>query len=350
MGPTGAHRVLQVHPTRRCNLKCLHCYSSSGPEVSEEMDEGVLCGAVGDAALLGFDVIAVSGGEPLLYAGLRRVLECAHGVGMRTSVTTNGMLLDERRLGVLKGACDLLAISLDGEPASHNVMRANERAFETMASRLEGVRASGLRFGFIFTLTMHNVNELDYVARFAAEQGAALLQIHPLEETGRATRELAGSRPDEIEGAYALMEVVRLRGEYGGKMVVQLDLADVEEMSAEPERVYAGEVGEPCVEEEGGEMFVCGRTGLVSPLVIETDGTVVPLSYGFGRRYALGNVNRERLGSMAARWIAGGGREAFRGLCRGVYAELTVESEPPLVNWYERVCSAAAGGREGAGS
>ncbi len=34
---TGARGVLQVHPTRRCNLTCIHCYSDSGPQARDEI-------------------------------------------------------------------------------------------------------------------------------------------------------------------------------------------------------------------------------------------------------------------------------------------------------------------------
>ena len=37
MPATGCHRFLQVHPTRRCNLRCLHCYSESGPDRRDEL-------------------------------------------------------------------------------------------------------------------------------------------------------------------------------------------------------------------------------------------------------------------------------------------------------------------------
>jgi MoaA/NifB/PqqE/SkfB family radical SAM enzyme len=75
-------------------------------------------------------------------------------------------------------------------------MCADPRAFSTMAARLEGVRRSGIPFGFIFTLTQFNLHELEWVAGFALQQGARLLQIHPLEEAGRAAERLAGARPD----------------------------------------------------------------------------------------------------------------------------------------------------------
>ena len=87
-----------------------------------------------------------------------------------TTVTTNGMLLEQRQLDVLRADCDLVAISLDGIPESHNFMRNSPRAFDEMCARLPAARLwDSLRF--IFTLTFHNVHELDWVAEFAVEQG-----------------------------------------------------------------------------------------------------------------------------------------------------------------------------------
>jgi Fe-coproporphyrin III synthase len=50
---TGERRVLQVHPTRRCNLSCLHCYSYSGPTARDELPPPLLDKLVVDAASLG---------------------------------------------------------------------------------------------------------------------------------------------------------------------------------------------------------------------------------------------------------------------------------------------------------
>ena len=77
-GPAGSLPALQIHPTRRCNLKCLHCYSESGPSVREALDVELVLGVIRDAAELGFKVLAVSGGEPLMYAPLPRLLRAAH--------------------------------------------------------------------------------------------------------------------------------------------------------------------------------------------------------------------------------------------------------------------------------
>jgi MoaA/NifB/PqqE/SkfB family radical SAM enzyme len=325
MGPTGASRILQIHPTLRCNLRCLHCYSSSGTEERTELPVGLLGDAMAAARMEGYTVVSISGGEPLMYKPLAELLERAHACGMLTTVTTNGMLLTRRHLNELAGRLDLLAISLDGPPASHNRMRASDHAFSQMESRLEGLRASGIPFGFIFTLTLRNVHELDWVARFAAEQGARLLQIHPLEEVGRARKLLAGDRPDELESAYAFLEAARLRELYAGRLTVQLDLVHGGLLRTAPERAYAAGVNPDAPLAE-----------LVSPLVIEASGLVVPLQFGFARAFALGNLREAQLGELAGRWR----RErltAFSRICRSAFDEITAPAELPFANWYEVV-------------
>ncbi len=86
-----------------------------------------------------------------------------------------------------------------------------------MAKNLEYLRQVKISFGFIFTLTLFNLDELAWVAQFAREQGARLLQVHPLEEEGRAGSELHGAAPDELEIAHAFIEVARLQKMYSGQ-------------------------------------------------------------------------------------------------------------------------------------
>ena len=324
MGPTGRSRVLQIHPTRLCNLRCLHCYSSSGPEERGGLDPALLRDALAAAAAQGYDVAGFSGGEPTLYRHLPEVLKHAHDCGMSTTVTSNGMLLDERRLDSLRGRVDLLAISLDGVPASHNQMRAHPRAFETMEAHLEGVRESGIPFGFIFTLTQHNLHELEWVAAFALAQGAKLLQIHPLEEAGRAREQLEGSRPDGIESSVAFLLATQLQQALGDQLQIQLDLVSRQHVRDSPGCFFAAG------DSDGADHPL---SELVAPLVIESDGTVVPLEHGFSRHFALGNLHQAGLTDLATTWQRHRYPE-FRRLCHAVFQDLEDDERPPLENWY----------------
>lgn len=332
-GPTGRFRIVQIHPTRSCNLRCLHCYSSSGPEVAARLDASLVRDLLTDARAEGYTVAGFSGGEPLLYRPLREVLEHARSLGLTTTVTSNGMLLDRRRLGLLEGVTDLLAISLDGVPESHDRLRDSPRAFATMASHLEDVRRSGIPFGFIFTLTQHNLDELEWVASFALEQGAALLQLHPLELVGRAADGLRAERPDATEAAWAYVAALQLQRAVGDRMRVHLDLADREVLREEPTRAFAEPEAATDPDAPLGEQL--------SPLVVETDGSVVPIQYAFPRRYVLGNLHRERLAACAERWRRGLGAD-FRDLCRRTLDELVAAETLPVTNWYERIAAQAA--------
>src|SRR5262249_16081726 len=176
---------------------------------------------------------ACAGGRTTMDEPLGELRGYARRLGMLTTVTSNGMLLDGRRLAALRGGLDLLAISLDGVPASHNRLRAHGRAFEVMEARLDEVRASGIPFGFIFTLTQYNLHELPWVAEFVLRQGARLLQIHPLEEAGRAAHQLAGARPDGIEMSFAVLAAADLRARFGDQLYVQLDVVDGELLRAQ---------------------------------------------------------------------------------------------------------------------
>jgi hypothetical protein len=79
---------------------------------------------------------------------------------------------------------------------------------------------------------------------------------------------------------------------------------------------------------------------ILSPLIIEADGTVVPIQHGFARQYALGNLRQASLKQLAANWR----REcypSFLELCRRVFDELTAPTEIPITDWYEAIASHA---------
>lgn len=334
MGPTGdVFKAIQIHPTRFCNLTCLHCYSSSGPDQRQQLPAELLMDAISGAREEGYNDAAFSGGEPILYPQLRYLLEHAKSLGMATNMVSNGMLLEGKRLEQLIGVTDLIAISLDGPPESHNRMRNSPIAFQKMSANLEGLRRSGIPFGFIFTLTMSNLHELKWVTDFALEQGAKLLQIHPLEEVGRGMKLLEGARPDEVETAFAYLQTLRLQAEIGDRMAIRIDLVDRDLLKDAAGRVYAESCGIPATDRPLSDHL--------SPLVIEQDGAVVPLQFGFGRHYQVGNLYKQSFQEMSARWKRDVAND-FKNLCLHVYEkEMGEEEDLPIFNWYEAITRAS---------
>jgi MoaA/NifB/PqqE/SkfB family radical SAM enzyme len=334
-GPTSEYRVVQVHPLLRCNLRCLHCYSESSPKQVSGLSVERLCRALDLLCEEGYNGVGISGGEPLLYDDLAQLLDHIRALGMFSTVTTNAMLVDDRRAATLRDRTNLVAVSVDGRPESHNRLRRHPRAFEQMTTGVARLKEAGVPFGFIFTLTLHNLDELSWVADFAVRQGASLLQIHPLEEVGRATSDLPGSAPDNLELARAYVEVARLQKAHVGSLAIQYDVADLDLLRARPERGFAME---PCAVCASSDAASCRLADLIAPIVIEADGGMVPLQYNFSRSYQIGHLNTDSLAQQLESWK----QEQFPrflDLCRSVYVRLLEEASPqyPFINWYSEV-------------
>lgn len=329
-GPAGLP-ILQIHPSLRCNLACRHCYSVSGPQASLELDAATVGAVVDDAAGLGYRVVSVSGGEPLVYRDLPAVLSRAKAHGMRTTVTTNGYFSRDERFRRLRGLVDVLAISLDGPPPLHDEIRGRAGAFERMVAGLDEVRAAGIPFGFIHTLTRRSFQHLGWVAEFAVRQGAALLQIHPLESAGRAATDLRGESPDDDLLARAFVFGYVLEAHYEGALKVQLDLVHRDLLRESADSFYAGEDGAAASDAAAADL------GLV---VLEPDGSLVPVSFGFAREFRVTNVRET---GFAAAWPEYRRRTLprFRGLCRRAWEEMTGPDAPLLVNWHEAIVAAS---------
>jgi Fe-coproporphyrin III synthase len=323
-GPTGSP-VFQIHPSVRCNLACAHCYSSSSPWASRALDPAVVRDAIRDAAELGYGTISISGGEPLLYPALAELLIFCKSLGLTVTITTNGTLLEGRRLDQLVSLVDVLAISLDGNAAAHDMLRRRTGAYERLIRGLDRVRERGLAFGFVHTLTKQSWEHVEGIVDFAAGVGAQLVQIHPLEQTGRAREQLPYAACDDITLAQVYILALALNARYAGKPVVQYDVLHVATMMDFPEVIYGGQ-------DEVGAKGRCAEH--LAVLVLEADGTIVPMTFGFGRSYRICNVNSERLRDAWPQF-AREDYSRFRNLCRHVYQKVTAPGSPRFVNWYE---------------
>lgn len=326
---TGAlrRRVLQVHPTRRCNLACTHCYTESGPQATQSLPAGRLLGVVADAAALGYDYLAISGGEPLLYPDLRALVDAGHAAGMTVAVTTNGTLrLTDRLLPTLREV-DVLAVSLDGTDRTHDEVRGRA-AFRRTDRTLVGAQAAHLRWGAIFTLTQHNLVDLPWVVAYAAQRGASFVQVHPLGTIGRAATMMADAAPDEVELTAALAVAGVVSREHGLPVLVDVvQRSEVDGMSCD---------GSPYGTEDFAEQ--------VPVLTVMPDGLTLPLHHAVAPELALGNVNETRLADLAAGWLARGAGAQLEQVQEATRAAV-LATGTQVLSWADEVAATSRAGR-----
>jgi MoaA/NifB/PqqE/SkfB family radical SAM enzyme len=314
--------VLQVHPTRRCNLACAHCYTESGPHVTEALPVHLLASAVADAAQLGYGQLAVSGGEPLLYRDLPALLAAAKAMGMITTVTSNAMLATPKRLDDLVPVLDGMAVSIDGRPEEHDRIRGQAGAFDKAVANLAHLRERGLPFAFIFTLTQHNADSLAFVLQLARDTGARAVQVHPLTADGRAARTLSGAIPDPLELLAGLMAAEFMGAEMS--VPVQVDVLLREQI----ERACAQLVPQTPVRQLKDAAPV---------LIVSANGQVLPYTHAVHPALALGNLHQARLSELAADWLRSGRADRLAQACGSARNALLAQEDLLATYWYDTV-------------
>jgi MoaA/NifB/PqqE/SkfB family radical SAM enzyme len=284
---------------------------------------------VASAARLGYTMLSVSGGEPLLYPGLRAVLDEARHAGMIRAVVTNGVAITPAVAARLRESTDVVAVSLDGRPERHNHIRNHPAAFAAVERSLAVLRAAGVRFKLLCSVGPDSLADLPWAASYAAQQGASALQIHPIEPAGRAAMLPRDAAP-RTTALQAFLVAERLRQIWQDRLPIDVDVVDLLPYACDDE------VSPACAARVAADDL----SAAVSPLVVEPTGDVVPLRYGFARAFAIGNLHDAPLDDLAGVWLAGRAR-AFLGLARAALAA-AARDECPFGNPYEIIADAAA--------
>ena len=114
--------VVVWNMTRRCNLKCIHCYSNSADiDYPDELTTEEGKKLIDDLAAFGSPVILFSGGEPLIRKDLLELAQYATDKGMRAVISTNGTLITKEIAAKLqKIGLSYVGVSLDGLEKTHD--------------------------------------------------------------------------------------------------------------------------------------------------------------------------------------------------------------------------------------
>jgi Fe-coproporphyrin III synthase len=325
------HRVLQIHPTLRCNLKCTHCYSSSSPSNGDELDVETLKDAITDAQELGFTSLSVSGGEPLMYPGLEELLSHARSLGMRTGLVSNGSFLTADRVNRLAGLVDVVAISLDGPRDLHNRIRGSHQSYDRALRALARLADAGISSAVLHTVTKDSLPHVAELVAVAHQHGAAVTRLHPLELYGRAAGLMQNQALEESDKNRVYLQALALDKLLGDEMRIETDLILRAQILHAPEKVYALRAGH--------DPYRRGAD-LIDTLVLGGDGAVVPLAYGINSSYRICVLHETRLRDgfpvfLDRRYAS------FLSLCRGLYQRLESDKHQLVVNWHESLVAAS---------
>lgn len=183
---------VQWHLTERCNLKCKHCYQH---DKLSELSYNEVCRAINEInrtikywgtkyKLEMSPSIHFTGGEPLLYQDLFPVLDYCHGLGLPTSLMSNGTLITDSIARNIKDcSVEDVQVSLDGMESVHDSIRGIG-SFRNALRGIQNLISQNVETNINLTLSRINMMEIDSLVGLALDIGISAVTFSRLVPCG----------------------------------------------------------------------------------------------------------------------------------------------------------------------
>ncbi len=182
--------VVVWNVTRRCNLRCIHCYSSSRDvEYRDELSMVEGRALIDDLADFGAPVILYSGGEPLMRPDLPELVHHAAARGVRAVISTNGTRITEAFAAQFRDiGLSYVGVSLDGLEPTHDRFRGRAGAFAEAIRGIRICREAGIKVGVRFTMNRLNVRDIPAIFDLLEAEDIPRACFYHLVYSGRGSK------------------------------------------------------------------------------------------------------------------------------------------------------------------
>lgn len=184
---TEARPITVWNITKRCNLKCKHCYIGAEDKAFEgELKTEEALALVDDLGEMGTPVLLFSGGEPIIRGDFFELGARASDLKIRAVVSTNGTLITPQVAEkMLASGFKYVGVSIDGLPDVHNEFRGVPNSFERSMKGIKNSMDAGLKTGVRFTVSKFNYRDLSSIIDHVVDLGIPRFCMYHLVYAGR---------------------------------------------------------------------------------------------------------------------------------------------------------------------
>lgn len=149
------------HIVKPCNMKCKFCYATfNDMQIVNQISKYDAFKILDKLKEAGLQKITFAGGEPLLYKWIYEVIVYSKGIGLTTSIITNGSFLSDELLDKFKGKLDWIGISIDSLKEETNVKigrmnKKNPNYYELISK----IKMSGFKLKINTVVNRYNEKE-----------------------------------------------------------------------------------------------------------------------------------------------------------------------------------------------
>ena len=183
---------IKLELTYRCLLKCIHCSSESCTDGMPEMSFEEAASIVEQAIHMNVKRMSFSGGEPMLWENLEKLIQTCCNAGLHNTVYSSGVIPGSiatiKRLktsGLNKIIFSLYAASSD----LHDSITMTDDSFQRTLGAIQFANSIGLVTEVHFVPVSNNYLELPTIAELVSKCGVKRISILRFVPQGRGTRQ-----------------------------------------------------------------------------------------------------------------------------------------------------------------
>ncbi|WP_271527441.1 radical SAM/SPASM domain-containing protein [Bradyrhizobium sp. CCBAU 25338] len=175
-------RNLHLYVTNRCNLRCSHCYMSSGQPLPQgEIDTEQRLRAIDlFSEVSPNSKVTLSGGEALTDPDIFVLIDHAKNRGHRVELFSNGLLIRKQNVQRIVNSVDQLQISIDGTDSTSNDPIRGKGSFDRIVAAIKLVdradRSANPNFFYRIGMTLTRSNYENIETNLVGFLGALELQ------------------------------------------------------------------------------------------------------------------------------------------------------------------------------
>jgi len=152
---------IHVFITHRCNLQCPYCYVSAGNQLKGELSVEEWKESFKKLTEVAPNAeITFSGGEPLTKEGIFDIFEYTYSLNFTNVLFTNGLLIDNKNISLLKKYVSLIQISLDGLSSKTHDITRNKGSFSKTMESINLIMENKIDLDLALNVTPTNLDEI----------------------------------------------------------------------------------------------------------------------------------------------------------------------------------------------
>lgn len=193
---------LRISITDRCNYRCVYCRTGNEGAQYTELPIADYLRMIRGFVALGVEKVRLTGGEPLLRAGLVEMVEelstmrtaylpdgtpTSEGLPLDLALTTNGHLLEGLAAPLKRAGLNRVTVSMDAvDPAIFAAITRVPRSYERVLAGMRAAREAGLGPVKVNCVLLRGFNDtqIEAFGEFSRNEGVIVrfIEFMPLEE------------------------------------------------------------------------------------------------------------------------------------------------------------------------